>query len=56
MGAATAIMYGASDPSIAGMVLDSPFTSLKQLSKELVNSTNVGIFDHFFYDFLSKRN
>lgn len=41
MGAATAIMYGASDPSIAGMILDSPFTSLKQLSKELVNSTNV---------------
>ena len=36
MGAVTAIMYGDSDPSIAGMVLDSPFSSLKKLVEELV--------------------
>lgn len=36
MGAVTAIMYGDKDPSIAGMVLDSPFSSLKRLVEELV--------------------
>lgn len=36
MGAVTAIMYGDRDPSIAGMVLDSPFSSLKTLVEELV--------------------
>lgn len=36
MGAVTAIMYGDRDPSIAGMVLDSPFSSLKLLVEELV--------------------
>jgi len=36
MGAVTAIMYGDQDPSIAGMVLDSPFSSLKKLVEELV--------------------
>jgi hypothetical protein len=36
MGAVTAIMYGDRDPSIAGMVLDSPFSSLKMLVEELV--------------------
>lgn len=36
MGAVTAIMYGDRDPSIAGMVLDSPFSSLKKLVEELV--------------------
>jgi len=36
MGAATAIMYAVRDPSIAGMVLDSPFASLEQLAEELV--------------------
>ena len=35
MGAVTAIMYGDSDPSIAGLVLDSPFFSLKLLTEEL---------------------
>lgn len=29
MGAATALLHGDRDPSIAGMVLDSPFASLK---------------------------
>jgi hypothetical protein len=36
MGAVTAIMYGDRDPTIAGMVLDSPFSSLKMLVEELV--------------------
>jgi len=35
MGAVTAIMYGDRDPSIAGLVLDSPFCSLKTLTEEL---------------------
>ena len=35
MGAVTAIMYGDRDPSIAGLVLDSPFFSLKILTEEL---------------------
>ena len=36
MGAVTAIMYGDRDPSVAGMVLDSAFASLKELIEELV--------------------
>lgn len=35
MGAVTAIMHSIRDPSIAGMVLDSPFTSLRTLAEEL---------------------
>lgn len=30
-------MYGAEDPSIAGMVLDSPFANLVDLMMELVD-------------------
>lgn len=37
MGAVTALMYGDSDPTVAGMVLDSPFSSLKLLVEELVS-------------------
>jgi len=37
MGAATALLHGDRDPSIAGMVLDSPFTSLRSLAEELVD-------------------
>jgi len=36
MGAVTAIMYGDKDPSIAALVLDSPFSSLKTLVEEIV--------------------
>ena len=39
MGAVTAIMYGDRDPSIAGMVLDSPFCSLKVLTEETISKT-----------------
>jgi alpha-beta hydrolase superfamily lysophospholipase len=35
MGAVTALLYADRDPSIAGMVLDSPFTNLKVLVNEL---------------------
>jgi pimeloyl-ACP methyl ester carboxylesterase len=38
MGAVTALMHGDRDPSIAGMVLDSPFTRLKTLAEELAKS------------------
>jgi hypothetical protein len=31
------LMYGAQDPSIAGMVLDSPFANLNNLMMELVD-------------------
>ena len=43
MGAATSIMYGMSDPSIACMVLDSPFSSLSVLASELVESSEIKI-------------
>lgn len=35
MGAATALLYADRDPSIAGMVLDSPFSKLSDLCNEL---------------------
>jgi len=34
-------MYGAEDPSIAGMVLDSPFSDLVDLMMELVDTYRV---------------
>ena len=34
-------MYGAEDPSIAGMVLDSPFSDLVDLMMELVDTYKV---------------
>jgi pimeloyl-ACP methyl ester carboxylesterase len=37
MGAATALMHGDRDPSIAAMVLDSPFADLTQLAEEMVD-------------------
>ncbi|CAM6087446.1 unnamed protein product [Calypogeia fissa] len=37
MGAVTCLMYGAEDPSIAGMVVDSPFSNLFDLMMELVD-------------------
>lgn len=36
MGAATALLHGDRDPSIAGMVLDSPFADLQMLAEEMV--------------------
>jgi dienelactone hydrolase len=37
MGAATALMHGDRDPSIAAMILDSPFADLTQLAEEMVD-------------------
>ncbi|XP_057478074.1 uncharacterized protein LOC130765610 isoform X2 [Actinidia eriantha] len=37
MGAVTSLLYGAEDPSIAGMVLDSSFSNLFDLMMELVD-------------------
>lgn len=37
MGAATALLHGERDPSIAGMILDSSFTDLETLAEELVD-------------------
>lgn len=38
MGAATSIFHVSRDPSIAGMVLDSPFSNLNTLSLELAKT------------------
>jgi len=43
MGAATSLMFGVTDPSVACMVLDSPFSSLKVLASELVTKNEVKI-------------
>lgn len=44
MGAATALMFGDRDPSIAGMILDSPFCDLTVLCEEMVDKArNQGI-------------
>jgi len=32
MGAVTALLYVDKDPSISGMILDSPFTTLKRVA------------------------
>ncbi len=37
MGAVTALMYADRDPSIAGLVLDSPFSNLEELARELAS-------------------
>lgn len=37
MGAVTALMYADRDPSVAGLVLDSPFSNLEDLAKELAS-------------------
>lgn len=41
MGAATALMHGKRDPTIAGMVLDSSFADLKQLVHELAATASI---------------
>jgi alpha/beta superfamily hydrolase len=41
MGAVTGLMHADRDPSIAGLVLDSPFTSLRTLAEELAKTYSV---------------
>jgi len=43
MGAVTALMFGDRDPTIACMVLDSPFANLRQLAKELVDHAQISL-------------
>lgn len=38
MGAVTALMHADRDPSIAGLVLDSPFSNLRTLAEELAKN------------------
>ena len=38
MGAATALLYGSSDPSIAAMICDSTFSSLDSLARDVISS------------------
>ena len=38
MGAVSAILYAARDPSICGLVLDSPFSNMNTLAEELAMS------------------
>ena len=38
MGAASAILYAATDPQVHALVLDSPFTSLTEVSKDMIQS------------------
>lgn len=35
MGAVAALMHADRDPSVAGLVLDSPFSSLRKLAEDL---------------------
>ena len=42
MGAVTALMYADSDPSIAAMVLDSPFSNMEVLAKEIAEKKHQG--------------
>ncbi len=45
MGAATCLLHAERDPSIAGMVLDSPFSDLTKLAQEIVErGRNQGMF------------
>ncbi|KAK8643585.1 hypothetical protein V6N13_012873 [Hibiscus sabdariffa] len=39
MGAVTSLMYGAEDPSIAGMVLDSPFSDLVKFAIQIMRKS-----------------
>ena len=38
MGSVTALLHGDRDPSIAGMILDSPFSNLRTLVNELART------------------
>ena len=43
MGAATAILYAKDDPSVAGMVLDSPFSDLPVLCEEVASMAQIKV-------------
>ncbi len=56
MGAVTALMHADRDPSIAAMILDSPFTYLKRVAKDLMKQqTNIpGFVTSFGLLFINK--
>lgn len=41
MGASTALLHGHRDPSIAAMVLDSPYSSLERLAREIIDKAQI---------------
>ena len=43
MGAVTALLYTSKDPSVAGLVLDSPFAKLPDLMLELASSMKINV-------------
>jgi len=47
MGAATALLYGSRDSGIKAMILDSPFASLEQLMREVIDRAQVRFKPHF---------
>ena len=47
MGAATALFYSETDPSIAGMILDSAFADLTMLAEEIVEKVRTNIHTYF---------
>lgn len=50
MGAVTTLLYTQINPNIAGIILDSPFSDLKELCKELVH--NFIFLPRFLFSFL----
>ena len=58
MGAVTALLYADSDPSIAGIVLDSPFSSMSKLTNELFEKYSSGIPGFLFsiFSFFVKKS
>lgn len=55
MGAACCILYASCDPEITFLILDSPFTSLKEVSEQLISSYKIVPKSLFRYVFSSLR-
>lgn len=56
MGAASCILYASCDAHISFLILDSPFTSLKEVSEQLISSYKVFPSSVFRFVFNSLRN
>lgn len=41
MGAASSILYASCDPTLSVLILDSPFTSLRQVTEDLIYSSKI---------------
>lgn len=55
MGAASCILYASCDPEISFLILDSPFTSLKEVSEQLISSYKIIPKSLFHYVFTCLR-